>query len=58
MKAVRSPAHNLPCPRDCGCGEDCAIVKRAGVCISQTGSGTVGTSTSGVRGGGRIGRML
>ena len=35
---------------DCGCEEDCAIVKRARVCISQTSSGTVGASTSGVRG--------
>ena len=25
----------------CGCGENCAIVKRASVCISQTGSVTV-----------------
>ena len=35
---------------DCGCGEDWAIAMRAGVCISQTGSGTVGAITSGVRG--------
>ena len=27
---------------DCGCGDDCAIVKRAGVCIPQTGSSTGG----------------
>ena len=39
---------------DCGYGENWAIVKRAGVCILQTGSGTVGASISGVRGEGRM----
>ena len=29
-------------------------MKRAGVCISQTGSATVGASTSGVRGDGKM----
>ena len=39
---------------DSGCGEVCTILKRAVVCISQTGSGTVGASTNGVRDDGRI----
>ena len=52
VKAVGSPAHNFAVSTDCGCGEDWAIMKRAGVCILQTGSGTVGASTSGVRGEG------
>ena len=29
-------------------------MKREGVCISQTGSGTVGASTNGVRGDGKM----
>ena len=39
---------------DCGCGEDLAILKRAGVCISHTGSGTGRGSTNCVRGEGRM----
>ena len=39
---------------DCGYGEDCTIVKRAGVCFLQTGSVTVGASSNGVRGDGRM----
>ena len=40
---------------DRDCGEAWAIVKRAGVCISHTSSGTGGGSTKGVR---QEGRML
>ena len=39
---------------DCGSGVDWAIVKRAGVCISQTGSASVAACNSGVRDEGRM----
>ena len=54
MKAVGSPAHNLLCPQNVTVAEGCAIVKKAGVCISQIGWGTVGANTSGVRGDGKM----